>query len=113
VLCDLVSSQAAVLEHNVSPEIAADHKRSAIRNVGVLAGLIREHVPELGEHGAQRLAAATIMVSGAAWTHARPSAAMFAAYEADPELAAMRLDFTATLREMLELLIAGLLARAR
>ena len=24
VLCDLVSSQAAVLEHNVSPEIAAD-----------------------------------------------------------------------------------------
>jgi hypothetical protein len=113
VLCDLISSQAAVLEHNVSPQIAADYKRSAIRNVGVLAGLILEHVPELGERGAPRLAAATIMVSGAVWTHARPSAAMLAAYEADPQLAAMRLDFTATLREVLEVLIAGLLARPR
>jgi hypothetical protein len=50
------------------------------------------------------------MVSGAVWTHARPSAAMLAAYEADPELAGMRLDFTATLREVL---ICGLLARPR
>ena len=39
-----------------------------------------------------------------------PAAAMLAAYEADPSLAAMRLDFTATLREVLEVLIAGLLA---
>jgi AcrR family transcriptional regulator len=111
VLCDLISSQAAVLEHNVSPQIAANYKRSAIRNVAVLVGLILEHVPELGERDAQRLAAATIMVASAVWTHARPSAAMLAAYEADPELAAMRLDFPATLREVLEVLIAGLLAR--
>jgi hypothetical protein len=37
---------------------------------------------------------------------------MLAAYEADPALASMRLDFTATLREVLEVLIAGLLARS-
>jgi hypothetical protein len=80
---------------------------------GVPAGLILELVPELGERGAQRLAAATIMVSGAVWTHARPSAAMLAAHEADPELAGMRLDFAATLREVLEVLISGLLARPR
>ena len=35
---------------------------------------------------------------------------MLAAYEADPDLAAMRLDFLATLRQVLEVLIAGLLA---
>jgi hypothetical protein len=39
-------------------------------------------------------------------------AAMLAAYAADPALAAMLLDFTATLREVLEVMIAGLLARS-
>ena len=53
----------------------------------------------------------TILVTSAVWTHARPAAAMLAAYEADPSLASMRFDFTTTLRETLEVLITGLLAR--
>src|SRR5438270_10849848 len=36
VLCDLISTQAAVLEHNVSPQVAAQYKRAAIANIGVL-----------------------------------------------------------------------------
>ncbi|WP_251052518.1 MULTISPECIES: hypothetical protein [unclassified Streptomyces] len=40
-----------------------------------------------------------------------PSAAMPAACEADPELAAMRLDFTASLREMPRVLLAGVPVR--
>ena len=48
----------------------------------------------------------------AVWPHTQPSAAMLAAYAADPALAAMRLDFTGTLREVLEVLTAGLLARS-
>lgn len=36
---------------------------------------------------------------------------MESAYQADPELAAMRLDFAATQREVLEVLISGFLAR--
>lgn len=100
-----------MLEHNVSPQVAAQYKRAAIANVGVLARLIRQHLSELSEHDAQRLAVAVILVTGAVWTHARPSAAMLAAYEADPELAAMRFDFTTTLREILQVLITGLLAR--
>ncbi len=52
------------------------------------------------------------MVTGAVWSNAQPSPAMLTAYETDPALASMRLDFTATLREVLEVLIAGLLARA-
>jgi AcrR family transcriptional regulator len=111
VLCDLIASQAAVLEHNVSPQVAAQFKRDAIANVGALARLCLDHLPELGETDSVRLAAATIMVIGAVWTHAHPSAAMVAVYESDPALAAMRLDFTSTLRETLEVLISGLLAR--
>ena len=112
VLCDLISAQAAVLERNVSPQVAAKCKRAAFANVAALSRLVRECVRELGEHGAGRFAAATVMVTSAVWPHAQPSAAMLAAYQADPALASMRLDFTATLREVLEVLIAGLLARA-
>jgi AcrR family transcriptional regulator len=111
MLCDLISTQAAVLEHNVSPQVAAQYKRAAIANVGVLSGLIRQHLPELGERDAQRLAVTTILLTSAVWTYARPAAAMLAAYQADPSLATMRFDFTTTLRETLEVLITGLLAR--
>jgi len=112
VLCDLISAQAAVLEHNLSPKVAAEYKRAAITNVTSLARLVVGHLPELGDHDAFRFAAATVMVTGAVWTHAKPSAAMLAAYEADPDLAALRLDFLPTLREVLEVLIAGLMARS-
>ncbi|HUY44306.1 MAG TPA: TetR family transcriptional regulator [Streptosporangiaceae bacterium] len=112
VLCDLVSAQAAVLERNVSPQVAAAYKRAAIADAATLGRLVLGCVAELGEDDAGRFAAGAVLVTGAVWTHAQPSAAMLAAYAADPALAAMRLDFTATLREVLEVLIAGLLARS-
>lgn len=111
VLCDLLSAQAGVLEHNVSAAVAARYKRSALANVAALAALARHHLPELGDRS-DGLCAHAVMVTGAVWTHARPSAAMLAAYEADPSLAALRMDFTATLEDMLVTLIAGTLARA-
>src|SRR5882757_8930586 len=113
VLCDLISAQAAVLERNVSPQVAAQHKRAALANVSGLGRLLLRSVPELGEPDAFRLAGAAVMTTAAVWPHTQPSAAMLAAYAADPALAAMRLDFTATLREVLEVLTAGLLARTR
>jgi AcrR family transcriptional regulator len=112
VLCDLLSAQAAALERNVSPRVAAQYKRASIANVAALGGLLLGYVAELGEHDAGRLAAATAMVAGALWPHAQPSAAMLAAYQADPALASMRIDFSAAVREVLEVLIAGLLARS-
>ena len=112
VLCDLISAQAAVLERNVSPQVAAQHKRAALANVSGLGRLALRCIPELGEHDAFRLAGATVMLTGAVWPNAQPSAAMLTAYETDPALASMRLDFTTTLREVIEMLIAGLLARA-
>jgi AcrR family transcriptional regulator len=112
VLCDLACAQAAVLERNVSPEVAARYKRAAIANLNALARLVLARLPELGGHDAFRLAAATVMVISGLWPLAQPSPAMLAAYEADPALAAMRVDFAATLREVLEVLISGLLARS-
>jgi hypothetical protein len=80
--------------------------------VAALGRLLLAQLPELGEHNSFRLAGAVLMVTGALWPHSQPTAAMLAAYAADPELAAMRLDFTATLREAVEVLISGLLARS-
>jgi AcrR family transcriptional regulator len=111
VLCDLISAQAAVLEHNVSPQVAAQYKRATMTGITALGDLVLGCVPELGEPNAVKLAGAAIITAGALWPHTQPSAAMLAAYEADPALAALRLDFTATLREMLEVMSAGLLAR--
>jgi AcrR family transcriptional regulator len=112
VLCDLIGVQAAVLERNVSPQVAAEYKRASLANVATLGHLALGCLPELGEHDSFRLAGAAMMMTGALWPHAHPSAAMVAAYDADPALAAMRLDFTATMLEVLEVFIAGLLARS-
>lgn len=112
VLCDLISTQAAVLERNLSPQVAAEYKRAAVANVAALSRLVLQPMSELSTRDADRFAAATVMVTGAVWTHAHPSPAMLAAYDADPALAAMRLDFAATVREVLEVLLAGLFARS-
>ena len=112
MLCDLISAQAAVLERNVSPEVAAQYKRASIAGITAFGGLMLGCVTELGEHDAVRLAGAVIMMTGALWPHTQPSAAMLAAYAADPALAALRLDFTATVRELVAVMIAGLLARS-
>jgi AcrR family transcriptional regulator len=111
MLCDLISAQAAVLERNVSPQVAARYKRASMAGIAALGVLMLRCVPELGEQDAVKLAGATIMTTSALWPHAQPSAAMLAAYQADPELAAMRLDFAATLHEVIEVMSAGLLAR--
>ncbi len=112
MLCDLISAQAAVLERNVSPQVAAQYKRASVAGISALGSLIFRYVTELGEPDAVRLAGAAVMMTGALWPHTQPSAAMLAAYAADPALAAMRLDFTATVREVLQVMIAGLLARS-
>jgi len=112
VLCDLIGAQAAVLERNVSAEVAARFKRAALAGVGVLAGQARRRVPELTEPDAVRFAAAALLVTGALATHSRPSASMLAAYDADPALAVLKVDLVVTLREVLEVVLAGLLARA-
>ena len=111
MLCELASASAGVLERNISAAVAARFKRAALANTATLGRLVHGPVPELGEPAGQRFAGAAVLMAGAVWAAARPSAAMLAAYEADRALAAMRLDFTAGLRELLATLLAGFLAR--
>jgi len=110
-LCDLLSAQASVLEHNVSAEVAARYKRATLNNLAALTELARRQLPELGGDGAWRVSAMTLVVIGALWSYAHPSASVLAAYEADPSLAALRVDFTVALEEALATLITGTLTR--
>ncbi|WP_152365092.1 TetR/AcrR family transcriptional regulator [Microlunatus speluncae] len=109
VLCDLISAQTAVLERNVSVDVAIRHKRSSLANIKRLTEVVRSAVPELAEPAAVKFAAATLLTAGALWTHQRPSEAMLAAYCADPELAALRIDFHSALGELLTVILTGLL----
>ncbi|MEU5881276.1 hypothetical protein [Spirillospora sp. NPDC047279] len=68
-------------------------------------------MPELDEEASWRLVAMGIACIGGLWAHARPSPSVLAAYEADPALAVMRVDFTTELERTMATLISGTLAR--
>jgi AcrR family transcriptional regulator len=112
MLCELISAQAAVLEHNISTEMALNYKRSAIADFGRMIAAALTAVPELGEEGAARFITSAALLAGAIWTHSRPSPAVLAAYEAAPELTAMRVEFGPALRIALDAQLFGLLPRA-
>lgn len=111
VLCDLIASQAAVLERNVSVEVAEWHKRASLAAMADFGAFTRRAVPELDENSARDFAAATLLTAGALWVHAQPTEAMRAVYEAHPDLAALRIDFAADLQRFLAIVLAGLVAQ--
>src|SRR5262249_4573398 len=47
VMCDLISAQAAVLERNVSTEVALRHKHAIAQSAQLLVAVITRAVPEL------------------------------------------------------------------
>ncbi|MFF1611540.1 TetR/AcrR family transcriptional regulator [Amycolatopsis sp. NPDC058278] len=110
VLCDLIGAQAGVLEHNVSTDVVVRFKRSALGGLDAMAELLRRTVPEVGGEAAPVCLLAMILAGGL-WTHCRPSPSTRAAYEADPALAALRLDLAPALAHGLALLITGAMAR--
>jgi AcrR family transcriptional regulator len=111
VLCDLLSAQSSVLEHNVSAEVAIHFKRASLDNLATLAALVRRSLPELGDEAALRAAVLCLAFVTAAWPATRPSPSVLAAYEADPALVDLRIDFAAALCEATATMISGLLAR--
>jgi hypothetical protein len=54
VLCDLMSTQAAVLEHNVSVEAVTRYKLATLADAETLAGLVHDALPELSQDDAWR-----------------------------------------------------------
>lgn len=111
VLCDLVSAQAAVLERNVSPAVAASFKRTTMANLRSAGRHLGKPLPELSEEATTTFAGMTAVAAGAFWSYAHPSAAMLAAYRENADLGALQLDFRTTLTDVLEVLLLGLVAR--
>jgi AcrR family transcriptional regulator len=111
-LCDLLSAQAGVLEHNVSAEVVARYKRAMADNQVALTELALRQLPELGDDGAWKACAMAVVFTGALWSYTQHPASVLAAYAADPSLAVLRLEFTPALEEALATLLTGTLARA-
>src|SRR6266536_2472672 len=110
LFCELISVSSAVLERNISPEVARRYKLAAIANTTAFADLIHGHLGELGHEGATYFAAGTLVATTGIGPLAQPSEAMRCVYE-DPAMASLRLDFGTALQEMLAILLAGCLAR--
>jgi AcrR family transcriptional regulator len=112
VLCDLMSAQAAVLEHNVSAEAITRYKLATLVDAEVLSGLVRDALPELSEDDAWRYVVGAWLMTSALWAYARPPEAVVEALAADGRLEKAHLDVPATLADHLTTLAIGLHARA-
>jgi AcrR family transcriptional regulator len=110
LFCELISVSSAVLERNISTEVARRYKLAAIDNTTAFAELIRGHLPELSAEGAIYFAGGTLVATIGIWPLTQPSEAMRCVYQ-DPAMAALQLDFGTALEEMLATLLAGGLAR--
>ncbi|WP_112242545.1 TetR/AcrR family transcriptional regulator [Kribbella monticola] len=111
VFCDLISAQASVLEHNISTEMALAFKRATVaqyqRMIEVVAGVL----PEVGVEGAGQFISTAALLAGAIWSHACAGPAILAAFEADPSLATLRIEFEPAMTQSLNALLTGLLPR--
>jgi AcrR family transcriptional regulator len=112
VLCDLMSTQASVLEHNVSVEAVTSYKLASLADAEALAGLVRDALPELSHDDAWRYMVGLWLMTSALWAYARPPEAVLQACAADERLEKTHLDFPVALQDYLTTLAVGLRARA-
>ncbi|WP_369036031.1 MULTISPECIES: TetR/AcrR family transcriptional regulator [Streptomyces] len=111
MLCELLSAQAGVLEHNISVEVATRYKEGARDSLLGLAGLLRDLFPELDRPRSEQGANLIIVLISGLWTHTHPAPAVRAVYDADPSFAFMDSTFADALHQALYVLLTGLLAR--
>ena len=114
MLCDLFGAQFGVLERNVSVELAGAPQAAASsrRAPGSWPCSASTSPSSTEEDAGEGRGRAPARWPASVWNAAQPSEAMLAAYAANPDLASLRLDVTATLTELLAVIISGLLARA-
>ncbi|MBQ0854845.1 MULTISPECIES: TetR/AcrR family transcriptional regulator [Streptomyces] len=110
MLCELLSAQHAILEHNVSVEVAARYKRSSRDAIHWLAERLRDLLPELDAERALRAAHMVIILVGALWTRSRPAPAQLAAFRADSSLAFMHPAFAEAFEAAIATFFRGLVA---
>ena len=111
VLCDLVGAQGGVLEHNVSVEVVKRHKRSSHAKLETMVGLVRRHLPEVGD-GAQTFCLMSLISAGALAAYDPPPPSLLAVYSDEPELAVLHLDLREGLRTSCTAALVGVLPRA-
>ncbi|WP_329550489.1 TetR/AcrR family transcriptional regulator [Streptomyces sp. NBC_00696] len=108
MLCELLSAQAGVLEHNISVDVATRYKQGARDSLLGFAALLRHLFPELDRPRSEQGANLVIVMIGGLWTHCHPAPAVRAVYDADPSFAFMDTKFEDALRGSLCVLLAGL-----
>ncbi|MGI5521124.1 TetR/AcrR family transcriptional regulator [Micromonospora sp. CA-259024] len=109
-LCDLFGAQGGVLEHNVSVEVARRHKRAALGKLAVMAGLVRRHLPEVGDN-AEMFCLNTLIMAGALSAYTSPPPSLLAVYESEPALAVHHVDLRTALRLAIITSLVGMLPR--
>jgi AcrR family transcriptional regulator len=112
VLCELLSVQQAILEHNISVDIATKYKRSSRDGIRWLAERLHDLLPELDDERALRAAHMTIILVGALWTRSRPAPSLLAAFQADSSLAFMHPAFTEALEASIATFLRGLIGES-
>ncbi|MFJ4623435.1 TetR family transcriptional regulator [Streptomyces sp. NPDC088812] len=112
MLCELLSAQAGVLEHNISIEVATRYKEGARDSLRGLAELLRHLFPELDRPRSEQGANLIIVLICGLWTHTHPAPAVRAVYDADPSFAFMDSAFPDALHQALTVLLTGLLVRS-
>ncbi|WP_433127186.1 TetR/AcrR family transcriptional regulator [Micromonospora sp. CA-240977] len=111
VLCDLFGAQGGVLEHNVSVEVVRRHKRASLGNLAVMAGLVRRHLPEVGDR-AEMFCLSVLIMAGALSAYASPPPSLLAVYESEPALAVHHVDLRTALRLTISTSLVGILPRS-
>ncbi|MEU5644439.1 TetR/AcrR family transcriptional regulator [Streptomyces milbemycinicus] len=109
MLCELLSVQHAILEHNISVDVATSYKRSSRDAIRWLAGRLGDLLPELDDERALRAAHMVIILVGALWTRSRPAPALLAAFQADASLAFMHPAFTEAFEAAIATFLQGLI----
>ncbi|PRY10784.1 TetR family transcriptional regulator [Kineococcus rhizosphaerae] len=110
VLCDLVGAQGSVLEHNVTVDVVRHHKHVAHRLLAEVGELLRGVLPELGA-SADVVGFQVAVFAAALAPYSSPSAAVLAAYAADPGLAALHQELPDSLRQAVRTVLLGALPR--
>ncbi len=110
LLCELISTMAAVLERNISVETARTFKTRAGERTERLAGLVRAHAP-LGAEAAGYFAKAVFVLVAGLWPYANPGEAV-ATVLAERGMPAGPAMFVDGLTEGLANQLVGLIVRA-
>jgi AcrR family transcriptional regulator len=111
LLCDLFSAMAAVLERNISLDMARDIKSRFAANTGRLGDLVRAAVPVLDETAATHFAGAVVVIVAGLAPYGTPTEVVATA-SAELGMPCGADLFRDGLTEALVNLLVGLVARA-